>query len=919
LSTERALALARPATDDPPRRDAPGYGLPFAANRLVGRGELVCELSSRLASSRLVTLAGACGIGKSRLAVEVARDWPGEVWYVDLDRCALAQVEPDLLSGPELLPGPDRSALVVFDNYDSQVEAVGEVIHRVLAGTAPVTVLATGRHPLHDVGECVVTVPALPPRAAAELFGDRARARGATIDDASVDVSRIGQLLDHEPLAIELAAARTTVLSLPQLAELLSADRFGVLTTTEAGPARHRSLRAGLDCGWAELDPDSQLLLLRLAVIDGPFTLDGAECVRDSAGGPLLLDALTELVAAGLLTSDTSGPAAVFRLGSSLRRYLAEQPDPADARPSARARLTARLASEIEVAVADVLTGSADTSSTDRLRDLDERARPLLAECRAGGQRGAALRLAGSLGALWLLRGELPTGIATLQGVLAEHEAATGTADEAGDAGDAGDAAAALAALLCASGDADGALRTAALGADAAQPMARHGALIVLDVARTWTGDTRPDETASPDDDALAIAELALTSWRYCDSGQVARAARLADDAVRRVRLDGSAIDVAVASLAAGRAYRLGGEFAAAERLLAEAADAGAKVDVAILATLVGRERGELAFDRGRDDEAREQLRTAIDIAVRLEASGLLVPCIDLIGRIRLRQNDVERARQSFLHVLHHSTSTMHRHAAVGLLGLCEVGLREPGRVASWALHDEAYDIAREVGSPALVGRCQLTASALASHDGDTDRAWSSAADALETYSTAGFVVAALDALDALATLAPDRDDPPGAIRLLTASDALRDRLEPTPARHTDQIEALGAHLDQPELDEVVRDAATMTFEQAIRYATRDRGARQGELGWASLTRAEREVAHWVETGLTNKEVAQRLLVSPRTVQAHLGHIFGKLGISSRRDLAEHVRARTHHAVAIAPPSTDAPSSWSALSQVLDA
>jgi len=913
LSTERALALARPASDDPPVGDAPGYGLPFVANRLVGRGELVRELSGRLASSRLVTLAGACGVGKSRLAVEVARDWPGEVWYVDLDRCALAQVEPDLLSGPELLPGPDRSALVVLDNYDSQRAAIGEVIHHVLAGAAPITVLATGRHPLHDAGECVVTVPALPPREAAELFCDRARARGATIEESSADVARIGQLLDHEPLAVELAAARTTVLSLPQLAELLSADRFRVLTSTEAGPARHRSLRAGLDCGWAELDPDSQLLLLRLAVIDGPFTLDVAECVRGSTGGPLL-DALTELVAAGLLTSDTSGPAAVFRLGSSLRHYLADQPDPADARPSARARLAARLAAEVEAAVADVLTASADTSSTDRLRDLDERARPLLAECRAGGQRGAALRLVASLGMLWLLRGELPTRIAALRGVLAEHEDAHGAPDEAGDA------AAALAALLCASGDADGALQTASQGARATQPMARHGALIVLDVARTWTGEARPGEAqrteATDHDDALAIAELALTSWRYCDSGQVARAGRLADDAVRRTRVGGSAINVAAAALAAGRAYRLGGEFTTAQRLLAEAAEAAAKVDVPILATLVSRELGELAFDRGCDDEARDHLRTAIDIAVRLEASGLLVPCIDLIGRIRLRENDIERARQSFLHVLHHSTSTMHRHAAVGLLGLCEVGLREPGRVASWALHDEAYDIAREVGSPALVGRCQLVASALARHDGDNDRAWSSAADALETYSTAGFVVAALDALDALATLAPDRDEPPGAIRLLTAADALRDRLEPTPARHTDQVETLGAQLDQHELDEVVRDAAAMTFEQTVRYATRDRGARQGELGWASLTRAEREVAHWVETGLTNKEVAQRLLVSPRTVQAHLGHIFGKLGISSRRDLAEHVRARTHHAVA--PPSADAPSSWSALSQVLD-
>jgi DNA-binding CsgD family transcriptional regulator len=84
-----------------------------------------------------------------------------------------------------------------------------------------------------------------------------------------------------------------------------------------------------------------------------------------------------------------------------------------------------------------------------------------------------------------------------------------------------------------------------------------------------------------------------------------------------------------------------------------------------------------------------------------------------------------------------------------------------------------------------------------------------------------------------------------------------------------------------------------MTLEQVVRYAARDSDTRPGETGWASLTKAEREVAHWVETGLTNRDVARRLFISPRTVQAHLGHVFVKLGISSRRELAGLVRARS--------------------------
>jgi predicted ATPase len=778
LSTDRVLALAD--TDAPRRSEGPRVarigpqpfeegqpfgkgqplvdGLPLVVSPLVGRAGMLAEVAARLAEFREVTLTGAPGVGKSRLAVEIAHTWAGPVRFVDLDRTALPA--PD--------PAPPDDGLLVLDNCDSQPAAVGELIPAVLGRPSRVTVLATTRRPLRCAVQSVVPVRPLPPAAAAELFRARARAHGAGLDEAATgeDVARICELLDYVPLALELAAARTTVLSLPQLIGLLG-DRFALLTGDVGGPPRHRSLRASVDWSWAELTPLDRLLLCRLAVIDGPFSLPLADDVcGDLLDGPATtsLDVVSGLVTAGLMSCDPSGPVAQFRLSSTVRRYASDwarrQDGAIGEQATARSLLAERIASEVDAAVAAVLAGRLSdtvTSPGDRLAMLCEQGGPVLAQCRRDGS-ATAVRLVSSLGAAWLLLGELATGIQTMRAVLDET------------AGDHPAARVAMAALLCATGDADRA-RTIAASVD--------GSAAVLEIADAVAGRARPDDAADADP-----WQSAIRSWRYCDTGQVGRARGMAEKALGRARGGDRAVDVALASLAAGRIERLVGEFEPADRLLAAADAAAAKVGVGILGCLVAGERGALAVDRHRDDEARRHLRPAIDIAVRIGSPGLLIPCLDLIGRIRLREHDIERARQSFLHVLRHSTTTADRYAVGGLLGLCEVGLREPGPVASWTLHDEAYDVARGVGSVSLIGRCQLTASALARFEGDADRAWSSAVEALSTFGDAGLVVAALDALDALAQLAAAADDPPGAILLLAAADALRARIRPDSGRY---------------------------------------------------------------------------------------------------------------------------------------
>jgi len=329
-----------------------GVGPPVPLSSLVGRDGEVQEINARLQEHRLVTLTGPGGCGKTRLAVAVAAAAGLTTCWLDLapvDHSGVAAAAASAL-GLERVPVEDLPAalaaavdavrgphlLLVVDNAEHVVAAAATLVATLLARCPGLRVLATSRQPLGVGGELVWAVPALTPPpidvtpdrlrdfAAARCFLERVEAasgRYPSRDETPV-VARLCRRLDGMPLALELAAARTTALSVGQLDDRLS-DALHLLTGgPRTSPDRHRTMRATLDWSYTLLDEPERVLLRRLAVFAGSFRLDAAEAV--CGPGPTL-DALTALVGHSLVTTTGAADGPRFRLLEVVRQYAAEK------------------------------------------------------------------------------------------------------------------------------------------------------------------------------------------------------------------------------------------------------------------------------------------------------------------------------------------------------------------------------------------------------------------------------------------------------------------------------------------------------------------------------------------------------------------------------------------------------------------
>ena len=427
---------------------APRHNLPVSLSSFVGRDRELAELEVLLASSRLVTLTGVGGAGKSRLALEVAAaQLPGRlggVWVIEL----AAVRDPDLVEStvagvlgvaehPQLSLREgiverlrDTSALLVIDNGEHLVSSVAELVSALLRACPDLVVLCTSRERLAVAGEVVHVVTGLPvtPDAdggepeAVQLFRERATAAtaGHRPDAAGRRaVTEICRRLDGLPLAVELAAARTAVLAPVQIADRL-ADRFRFLTgsSRDADP-RHQTLRAVVDWSYDLLDADEQAFFDRLAVFVGGFTLEAAEYVCADGDADTAADLLARLVDKSLVAVDTADPPEYrYRLLETLREYALK-----------------RLAIRVDADAVQTLHGAFYTDLARRAaRGLRTAEQPVwLGRLRAehGNLRAALDRavatddqltnaaIAGSLYQFWDLHGHYTEGLRRLE--LARH------------------------------------------------------------------------------------------------------------------------------------------------------------------------------------------------------------------------------------------------------------------------------------------------------------------------------------------------------------------------------------------------------------------------------------------------------------------------------------------------------------------
>jgi predicted ATPase/DNA-binding SARP family transcriptional activator len=366
-----APALTAPATGRDgadASRPARGTHLPAQLTSFIGREEELARTGKLLDESRLVTLTGPGGAGKTRLAVEVAGKLapPDGAWFVplapvrdgqDVPQAVLAAVgghqtawppEPlDLALDPmdrlcELLTG--RDVILVLDNCEHLIDAVATLAARLLAVAPAVRILATSREPLGLTGETLAPVPSLPlpapgadagalaGNAAARLFADRAsavRPGFVLTEDSAADVIRICRALDGIPLAIELAAARLRTLTPEQVADRLD-DRFALLSVGSRGTLpRHQTLRAVVDWSWDLLDDLERMILRRLSVFSAGATPDSAEQVcwlpdRGQRPGQDVVEVIASLLDKSLVVA--GGDRQVrYRLLETVRAYAAER------------------------------------------------------------------------------------------------------------------------------------------------------------------------------------------------------------------------------------------------------------------------------------------------------------------------------------------------------------------------------------------------------------------------------------------------------------------------------------------------------------------------------------------------------------------------------------------------------------------
>lgn len=422
--------------------DARPNNLPVQSTSLLGRDGDLDELKVLISTNRLLTITGSGGVGKTRVALQLGADvldrFADGVWFADLSPindpalvgsvlgAALGIEQSQTKRIDDLIPQrlQHKQALLIVDNCEHVVDAAATLVDAILRAAPGVRIVTTSRQPLGVAGEAAHRLPSLAvPDAgwagraddamrygAVAVFADRARlvdTRFALSDDNVAAVAEICRRLDGIPLAIELAAARVRVLSIPNLAHRLD-ERFKLLTGgSRTAMPRQKTLVALIDWSFELLTPGEQRLFASLSVFAGGFGLDAATnvCCGDETSTSDVLDLLSSLTDKSLVVADTAAAQERFHMLESTRAYAAEKLAAAGDRDRYASRHAAYFLESARAADARWGKMSATRWRAEVEIDLDNFRTALEWSLKQGNDDAAGAEIAGILGRYWRASG----------------------------------------------------------------------------------------------------------------------------------------------------------------------------------------------------------------------------------------------------------------------------------------------------------------------------------------------------------------------------------------------------------------------------------------------------------------------------------------------------------------------------------
>ncbi|MEV4335697.1 BTAD domain-containing putative transcriptional regulator [Streptomyces sp. NPDC049590] len=833
----RSGAPAAPPEATAPPAPAPS-NLPASLTPLIGRRDALDGVAALLRATRLVTLTGPGGVGKTRLAVAAAdalvggpsaAELPDGAWFVEFSgvrggaAADLAQVVAASLGisdhAPSAVPvsgtgtrSPahhlaavlrDRRTLLVLDNCEHVVDAAAELATLLLRTAPGLRVLATSQEPLGLPGEEVFLVEPLPTDDAVRLFTQRAAAAAPgfslapdACDDADrAAVTEICRRLDGIPLALELAATRVRALGVRELAARLG-DRFQLLTSGRRGaPERQQTLRAVIDWSWELLSAPERIVLRRLAAFSDGCDLRAAEavCAGDGVAGPEVPDLVTRLVDRSLVVV-VAGPAGPrYRLLESVAAYATERLHEMEDLAAVRDRHLRHYLALAERAEPE-LRGPGQRSWLARLDAESGNLRAALDEAvrrAAAGDPDQAARLATALAWWWLLRGRLAQARRSLRAVL-------DTAPSAGR----GELALLHTAFALLTGDRDPATALAGGGAG-------------------------PDDTAVPDPVRHARS-LWLCAYGLFSAGAVADSGELNDRALTLFTAAGDQWGTAAAlglratlALVRGDLAGLGRDGRRSAALFSELGDRWGELQTVSPLAALAEIKGEYEEAVNRQYEG---LRMARELGLAAEVSARLSG----LGRLALLAHDWDRARDLHEQALRSAAEQGYKygeiHAGMGLaLGARRSGDLDAAEAHLRRLREGYADVSSQAGDHLLLAELGFVAELR----GDADLAAAHhlrGLDVARAIDEPRALALSLEGLAGAAALRGTESAAACAALLLGAADAARRSvgapLPPAERTDVDRIErAARAVLGDAAFTRSFGHGSGLTPEQALREA----------------------------------------------------------------------------------------------------